>query len=85
MSEIIWEEPPVNRRAPESRWVQKIKELMERPNQWGKIAEGKLSTMYTTAANLRHRRIQYPEGDFEFVGRKIDDETGGIWAKYLGD
>ena len=70
---------PVNRRAPESRWIPKIMELKERPGG-GRSQKARQSTMYTTAANLRHRRIQYPEGDFEFVGRKIDDETGGIWA-----
>ena len=84
MSEgIVWGDPPENRRAPASQWVPKIMQLKERPGFWGKLAEGKPSTIYTTAANLRHRRIDYPEGNFEFVGRKIDDETAGIWGRYL--
>lgn len=82
---IVWEKPPSQQRQRKGVWVERLQPLMENPGEWARVYEGSLGTARSTSNSLRSGKTQIPDGDWEFVSRKIDDDTGGIWAVYWGD
>lgn len=84
VEEIVWEDPPSKRSSAPSIWAEILAPLVERPNTWARIRTGPPASMYSMAGNLRNND-SVPPGIWDFAARKIDDETGGLWARYLGE
>lgn len=86
--EIVWSDPPERRATATRVWDPILTPLMERPGQWARIKVGPPGIMYSTAGNLRNGSIRIP-GDnpahWEFAARKLDDDTAGLWARYIGE
>ena len=82
---IVWEKPPSQQRQRKGVWVDRLQPLMENPGEWARVYEGSLGTARSTSNSLRSGKTQIPDGDWEFVSRKIDEDTGGIWAVYWGE
>jgi hypothetical protein len=92
MTDIIWEDPPRKRATVVSKWLTILEPLKAPENlnedgtgRWARVVTGKLTSMYSTAGNLRTGNLAVPSGRWEFAARKIEDDLGGLWARYLGE
>lgn len=87
--EIIWGDPPARRSTAVRVWDKVLEPLMttEHKGKWGRVKTGSPSTMYSTAGNLRNGSIAIPGKveDWEFAARKLDDDTAGLWVRYIGE
>lgn len=82
--DIIWENPPERRTQP-TVWPQRLEPLKQKPGQWARIKTGSPASMYSMAGNLRNGQVKVPSGRWEFRSHKINENTGGLWARYLGE
>jgi hypothetical protein len=85
---IVWEDPPeiLNPRNVLGRppvWVTRLTPLIERPNEWARIAERPPGPARSLAGSLRKRQVRVPEGEWEFAARSRDGK-GYVYARYLG-
>lgn len=84
MSEFIWEEPPVLKRAGPAyneKYPDLANRLRRRPGEWARILTmGTKESAQTTANALRHgKKKGFEDGRFEAVSRELD-----VYARYLG-
>lgn len=85
--ELVWEDPPgTNRgRGRRGKWLDALEPLMSRPGEWARILDTPTAThAHNQARNLASRHVAIPPGEWEFTGRRLDDATGAVYARYIG-
>jgi hypothetical protein len=71
-------------------WWDPCEKLKGRPGAWAIIRTGTSNQIRPMASNLRHRRVRFPEGNFEFEVRHdpaypVDrDSRKALYARYVG-
>lgn len=78
---------PVETEMPE--WKLNIHTAMRQPDTWYLIAEGAPQPIAAKASQLRHRKLRYPEGRFDFQARNLypgnlAKAIHGLFCKYMG-
>lgn len=83
---LLWETPRAIGRRAAVDWVKLLTPLMEHPGEWARArtcaSQGNASS---TTFKLNHRMYIIPEGQFEFVTRKLGPTEWGIYARFLGN
>jgi hypothetical protein len=74
-----WEDPPSGARGPTGIWKQRLAPLLEKPNSWARFDCKNVAVARRYAYLLKHRRLQRPDGVWEFTTR-----GAAIYARYLG-
>lgn len=84
MGTVIFRNPPVRQGVP-GIWEPVLRELMERPGEWGLIREtDTVEKAYRHTANLRHARlVKIPAGFWEFTAR-TNGGNGEVYGRFLG-
>jgi hypothetical protein len=82
MTEIIWEDPPINIKG-SGIWIKRLTPLMDHPNRWARVATLNRNSASAAAKFLRERRYSVPPGRWEFQGVSCEGR-GNIYARYLG-
>ena len=83
---IVREDPPAvgpGRKA-NKHWSEVADQLADDLGNWYRIAEGQKHYQLITRINKGQNTAFRPAGAFEAVGRKTDDGTYSIWARYIG-
>ena len=82
-TEIVWGTPPKSRGGRTGGvWEKRLAPLANRPNEWARVYTGTVSTARSTSGALRanDKLVGY-----EFASRKITEDEGGVWARYVGE
>lgn len=88
-----WETPPdaPNRRDTPKRIAEALR---SKPGTWARVREYPTASP-TSMENSGAQQFAYiinsgntpafqPAGSFEAVARRVDDNTAGVWARYVG-
>lgn len=76
---IRFEDPP--KLARRGIWMERLSPLLDHPDRWAVVFEGKHSTVCVAVHRLRRRhKISYPDGRWDFRASQ-----GKVYAKYLGE
>jgi hypothetical protein len=82
--EIVWEDPPPAAPGGRLPWRDRLKPLMERPNEWARVTTFPTIAVATSIAGpLRAGKFSLPEGRWDFTARELEDGSGAIYARYL--
>ena len=83
--EIVWEDPPPSSRGGRLPWGDRLKPLIERPNEWAQVTTFPTgAAARSIAGTLRQGKGTVPEGKWEFTARELEDGRGAVYARYLG-
>jgi hypothetical protein len=84
--QIIWEDPPplAASGGGVGHWTRTLAPLVEHPGRWARVYTTTRRSAGTTARHLRHGRYHIPPGRWEFTSRKLSEDQGGVYARYLG-
>jgi hypothetical protein len=84
--ELVVGDPPKPTRPVRGVWIERLAPLMlDYEGEWVRVAEGPKKSIENMASALRNNRYQKPAGIWQFTTRRYrDNETGGLWAKYVG-
>lgn len=82
----VWEEPPPAALvAAGIDWMAMLATLNARPGKWARLRTyPKSHTSSSTAGTIRKRLRDAGVTDYEVISRKLDDGTGGVYARYIG-
>ena len=70
----IGELPPPLRSSPEGhRWWDEVAPLLNSPGEWFVLRKGPKGSIRASVSNLRHRKVRYQPGRFEFSARYDPD------------
>ena len=82
--QIVWETPPDTYRR--TKWAPVLEQVMRRPGQWARIATKNGGEKASgLAGSLKRQETRRPSGRWEFMSRRLDDTTWGVYARYLGE
>jgi hypothetical protein len=83
--EIVWEDPPPAAPGGRLPWRERLKPLMERPNEWARVTTFPTIAAATSIAGpLSAGKFSLPKGKWEFTSRELEDGRGAIYARYIG-
>lgn len=85
---IVWETPEVIDvvQSKKSKNELLFEALMENPGQWGRIGTAKNhKAAYGRSFLIRKEAKEMNAGKFEFTARKLGNNQGAIYARFLGD
>ena len=82
---IVWEEPEVKTRQ-KSKSELLFDALILRPGDWGRMGTAKnFNAAYQRAFKIRNDAQKMGVGRFEFTARKLKNNQGAIYGRFLGD
>lgn len=92
---FVKEPPPIGGpQDPRASWMERLRLVIERPNEWAEVYSGTPSACHQAAAKLRLRQYHVPPGGWDFTVRsfrrghqalKREDYTLAVlYARYLG-
>lgn len=84
---VVWEEPPQNNRMTyyPGVWLERLAPLKKHPGQWARLGLWPSRGSATSIQQrLKNRKVQIPDGQWEFIVRKLDGQGIGLYARYIG-
>lgn len=82
---LVWEEP-AEKPKKKSKNEQLFDILTENPGRWARIGTAKNSKAAGHRVfQIRDQAKKYGVGHFEFTARKLNNNQGAIYGRFLGD
>lgn len=82
---VVWEQPEVMERKLSKNELL-LGALVDRPGEWGRLATAKnYQAAYQRAFKIRGDARKFGHGKFEFTARKLKNNQGAIYGRFLGD
>lgn len=78
---ILWEEPPGG-----NKYAKALQAITTRPGEWARLELFSTpSAASSLAQGIRNKRRATPPGKWEAVSRRFDEDTWGVWVRYMGN
>jgi hypothetical protein len=86
VSDIIWEDPPEKAMPERWLWNAALQHVKSKPGRWAAVRSYRLEhSARASLSQLRHRKVKYPEGNWQFVvSKRKADGRYWVYAKYDG-
>jgi hypothetical protein len=84
---LAWEDPPGQKAGGSDKYSELAEQLRAHPKRWARVLTSEGSDRaHQFAGNIRKGRVSaFRQGNWEAVGRKLDDGRYATYARFVGD